>query len=114
MIPIKLQPKTGNNKNIYINLNKNKMRSSLKKDYDLIKAKYPNIILLYKLGSFYESVFEDAKKVSECLGTTLTKRTDITNIKNYYLTGFNAKDLTENLLKLLKNGHKVGIVELIK
>jgi len=42
--------------------------------YYRIKAEYPNTVLLYRLGDFYETFEDDAKITSKVLGITLTKR----------------------------------------
>nr|WP_237729681.1 hypothetical protein [Petrotoga sp. 8T1HF07.NaAc.6.1] len=44
------------------------------KQYLKIKEEYKDSILLFRLGDFYETFFEDAKKVSEILQIVLTKR----------------------------------------
>ena len=46
----------------------------LMQQYKKIKEEYPNEILMYRLGDFYEMFFEDAKIASKELGLTLTKR----------------------------------------
>ena len=46
----------------------------LMKQYNDIKAKYPDAILLFRVGDFYETFGEDAVKASKILGITLTKR----------------------------------------
>ena len=42
--------------------------------YLRIKAEYPDILLLYRMGDFYELFFEDAKRASQLLDLTLTHR----------------------------------------
>ena len=44
------------------------------KQYNSIKGKYPDAILLFRVGDFYETFGEDAKKAAEVLGIILTKR----------------------------------------
>ena len=46
----------------------------LMKQYNDIKAKYPDAILLFRVGDFYETFGEDAIKAAKILGITLTKR----------------------------------------
>ena len=46
----------------------------LMKQYNTIKAKYPDAILLFRVGDFYETFGEDAIKASKILGIVLTKR----------------------------------------
>ena len=44
------------------------------RQYLEIKAQYPNTLVLYRLGDFYELFYEDAKKVAKLLDLTLTRR----------------------------------------
>ena len=44
------------------------------KQYNEMKAQYPDALLLFRMGDFYESFNEDAIEVSGILGITLTKR----------------------------------------
>ena len=46
----------------------------LMKQYNSIKAKHPDAILLFRVGDFYETFGEDAVKASKVLGIVLTKR----------------------------------------
>ncbi len=46
----------------------------LMKQHQAIKEKYPDAILLFRVGDFYETFGEDAIKASQVLGITLTKR----------------------------------------
>ena len=46
----------------------------LMKQHNAIKAKYPDALLLFRVGDFYETFGEDAIKASEILGITLTRR----------------------------------------
>ena len=46
----------------------------LMKQYNQIKAKHPQAMLLFRVGDFYETFGEDAIKASKILGITLTKR----------------------------------------
>ena len=48
----------------------------LMKQYNAFKAKYPDAILLFRVGDFYETFSDDAKKTSATLGITLTKRSN--------------------------------------
>ncbi len=44
------------------------------RQYLEIKSQYPNTLVLYRLGDFYELFYEDAKKVAKLLDLTLTRR----------------------------------------
>lgn len=81
--------------------------------YLSIKKKQPNSILLFRMGDFYETFFEDAKTVSKILGIALTTRDK--NKKNPIpLAGFPFHSLKNQLQKLLKNGIKVAICEQVE
>ena len=58
------------------NLAKTKAKkvTPLMQQYNGIKAKYPDAMLLFRVGDFYETFGEDAVKASEVLGIILTKR----------------------------------------
>ena len=65
-------------------------------------------LLLFRVGDFYETYCEDARKVSEVLGITLTKR----NGENgYYLAGFPYHALDTYLPKLIRAGLRVAICD---
>jgi DNA mismatch repair protein MutS len=46
----------------------------LMKQYNAIKTRYPDAMLLFRVGDFYETFGDDAKKAAGILGITLTKR----------------------------------------
>jgi DNA mismatch repair protein MutS len=51
-----------------------KKETPLMKQYNAIKAKYPDALLLFRVGDFYETFGEDAVKTANILGIILTKR----------------------------------------
>lgn len=73
-----------------------------------IKKEYPNSVLLFRMGDFYECFFEDAKIVSETLNITLTKRGKKSNIP---LAGVPYHALNTYLKKLVASGKTVTIIE---
>ncbi len=77
-----------------------------------IKAEYPDTLLFYRMGDFYELFFEDAENASRILGITLTQRgaSAGTPIKMAGVP-FHAAD--QYLAKLIKLGHSVAICEQI-
>ncbi len=81
----------------------------LMQQYFKTKSKYPDAILLFRVGDFYETFGDDAIKVSEVLGIVLTKRnnggTDVP------LAGFPYHSLDLYLPRLIKNGFRVAICE---
>ena len=82
----------------------------LMKQYREIKEKYPDSILLFRVGDFYETFHEDAIVTSKVLGIVLTRRGSGIN-KETKLAGFPHHSLDTYLHKLVKAGHRVAICE---
>jgi len=80
------------------------------KQYNAIKAKYKEHILLFRLGDFYEMFFEDAKVVSRELDIVLTSRGK-TPAGKIPMCGFPHHAATGYIEKLIKAGYKVAICE---
>ncbi len=81
--------------------------------YLRVKERYPDAILLYRLGDFYEMFFEDAERASRILDLTLTSRnkSDETPIP---LCGVPHHSVQPYVQKLLEHGHKVAICEQVE
>lgn len=75
-----------------------------------IKQKYPDAILLFRVGDFYETFGEDAVVASQVLGITLTKRNNGAVASND-LAGFPHHALDTYLHKLVKAGYRVAICD---
>ena len=75
-----------------------------------IKQKYPDAILLFRVGDFYETFGEDAVIASRVLGITLTKRNNGAAASSE-LAGFPHHSLDTYLHKLVKAGHRVAICD---
>ena len=88
----------------------NIVETPLMKQYLSIKAKYPDAILLFRVGDFYETFGEDAIKTSGILGIVLTRRANgsATFIE---LAGFPHHALDTYLPKLVKAGFRVAICD---
>lgn len=80
------------------------------KQYATVKAKYPDTILLFRMGDFYETFEEDAKITARVLGITLTKRGNGA-AGEIPLAGFPHHALESYMPKLLKAGHRVAVCE---
>jgi DNA mismatch repair protein MutS len=82
----------------------------LMKQYNGIKVKYPDAILLFRVGDFYETFGEDAVKTAKILGIVLTKRANgaATHIE---LAGFPHHSLDSYLPKLVRAGYRVAICD---
>jgi len=78
--------------------------------YHEIRAQYPDALLLFQVGDFYELFFDDAKKASAFLGIALTKRGTM-NGEPIPLCGVPLHALDHYLTKLVKGGFKVAICD---
>ena len=81
----------------------------LMKQYNSIKAKYPDAMLLFRVGDFYETFGKDAVLSSKILGITLTKRSN--GSSNDALAGFPHHALDTYLPKLVRAGQRVAICD---
>lgn len=75
-----------------------------------IKQKYPDAILLFRVGDFYETFGQDAVLASQILGITLTKRNNGA-AADAALAGFPHHSLDTYLHKLVKAGHRVAVCD---
>jgi len=81
----------------------------LMKQYNTIKTKYPDALLLFRVGDFYETFGEDAVKASRILGIILTHRNN--GGDRTELAGFPHHSLNTYLPKLVKAGQRVAICD---
>lgn len=77
------------------------------KQFVKVKREYPTSLLLFRMGDFYETFFDDAKVASKVLNITLTKR----GTQGVPLAGIPYHALDNYLAKLIKAGYTVTIVE---
>ena len=82
----------------------------LMKQYNDIKFKYPNTVLLFRVGDFYETFGQDAVLASKVLGIVLTKR-GAGSTSETELAGFPHHSIENYLPKLVKAGHRVAICD---
>lgn len=82
----------------------------LMKQYNEIKAKYPDACLLFRVGDFYETFGDDAVRASQILGIVLTKRGAGSETETA-LAGFPHHSLNTYLPKLVKAGLRVAICD---
>ncbi len=82
----------------------------LMRQYRKIKEKYPDTILLFRMGDFFETFEEDAVTTSKVLGITLTKRSNGA-ASEVPLAGFPHHALDNYLPKLVKAGYRVAVCE---
>lgn len=91
-------------------MNDNKKLTPMLKQFMEIKHQHPDKLLLFRMGDFYETFFEDAKIASRILGITLTSRNKKAD-DPIPLAGFPHHALDNYLDKLIKQGLKVVICE---
>ncbi len=77
--------------------------------YREAKDRHPGMILLFRMGDFYELFESDAEICAQVLGPSLTVRSD-----GVPMAGFPHKSLESHLRKLLKAGHRVAICDEIQ
>ena len=80
------------------------------KQYNQIKEKYPDALLLFRVGDFYETFGDDAIKSASILGIILTKR-GAGSASETPLAGFPHHSLNTYLPKLVKAGFRVAICD---
>lgn len=80
--------------------------------YLRIKSEYPDMLLLYRMGDFYELFFEDAQRASKLLDLTLTHRGQSSN-KPIPMAGVPYHAIENYLARLVKKGESVAICEQI-
>ena len=92
------------------NQNKKEKVTPLMRQYNDIKSKHPDSLLLFRVGDFYETFGEDAIKASNILGIVLTKRSNGA-ASNVELAGFPHHSLDTYLPKLVNAGCRVAVCD---
>ncbi|MBM3947288.1 MAG: DNA mismatch repair protein MutS, partial [SAR202 cluster bacterium] len=85
-------------------------QTPVRRQYLRIKQRFPEAIVLFRLGDFYEAFEEDARTVARELGITLTSR-EMGKGQRVPMAGIPHHALDNYLGKLIHQGHKVAIVE---
>lgn len=88
-------------------------QTPLMTQYYKVKAEYPDTILLFRIGDFYETFDEDAKTASKVLGITLTKRGNGA-AEDIPLAGFPHHAVDTYLPRLVRAGYRVAICEQVE
>ena len=86
-----------------------KSETPLMKQYNSIKSKHPDALLLFRVGDFYETFGKDAITASNVLGITLTARNN--GSSKIELAGFPHHSIGTYLPKLVKAGHRVAVCD---
>lgn len=81
--------------------------SKMIETFKMLKEKHSDALILFRVGDFYESFFDDAKKVSEVLGVTLTENEK----DDIFITSFPTQSLDTYLPKLIRAGLRVAICD---
>lgn len=84
-----------------------KTENKMVKMFNELKAKHPDAVILFRVGDFYESYFDDAKKIADVLGLTLTRQAKT----KMDLAGFPYHALDTYLPKLIRAGLRVAICD---
>ena len=92
----------------FLNLPDEKLSPGMRQ-FVAVKKQHPDCVVLFRMGDFYETFYDDAKLVSKELDIVLTARGS--GERRAPLAGIPYHSLEPNLAKLVKNGHKVAIVE---
>lgn len=88
------------------------MNETTKKQFDELKAKNPDAVLLFRVGDFYETYYDDAVTVSDVCGLTLTRVDSTFHYKEpAYMCGFPHHALDTYLPKLVRAGQRVAICD---
>ena len=93
-----------------MSLDKKAKLTPLMKQYNQIKVKYPDALLLFRVGDFYETFGKDAIKASKILGIILTKK-GAGSMSEIELAGFPYHSINNYLPKLVKAGCRVAICD---
>ena len=95
------------------NIIKNKKSTPVMRQYWDAKEKFPDSIMLFRMGDFYETFDEDAKITSNILNIALTKRANGA-ASTVPLAGFPFHSLDQHIHKLLNSGYKVALCEQVE
>ncbi|MCE9531551.1 MAG: DNA mismatch repair protein MutS [Planctomycetes bacterium] len=85
------------------------MSTPMMQQYEDAKARHPGMILLFRMGDFYETFHDDAELLSRVLGLTLTSRD-----KTVPMAGFPHHSLEGHLRKLLQSGYRVAVCDQVE
>ena len=90
---------------------KDKGLTPMMKQFFAFKDKYPDAVLLFRCGDFYETYGEDAVVAARILGITLTRRNNGGNMGDTEMAGFPHHALDTYLPKLIRAGRRVAICD---
>src|SRR5579863_6079393 len=99
------------NRYISMELREKRMTSPARRQYLHIKSQYPDAILFYQMGDFYETFDEDARITARELQIVLTNRGNGEDGARIPLAGIPLHALDNYVGKLVQRGYKVAICE---
>ena len=76
-----------------------------------VKRRYPETLVLFRMGDFYETFFDDAAKANRLIGITLTKRGKLKNGDPIPMAGIPMVSLDQYVARLVRLGESVVIAE---
>ena len=82
------------------------------RQYLMLRDEHPGVMLLYRIGDFYETFFDDAVRINKLIGLTLTKRGTYKG-EPIPMAGIPASTLEQYLARLVKLGVSVAICDQI-
>src|SRR5215468_8159366 len=85
------------------------MSTPMMQQYREAKERHPGMLLLFRMGDFYELFDQDAELASKVLGLTLTSRD-----KTVAMAGFPHHQLESYLQRLLRAGHRVAVCDQVE
>jgi len=93
-------------------LKKESSHTPMMQQYLAIKAQYPDMLLFYRMGDFYELFYDDARRVSKLIDIALTKR-GMSNGAPIPMAGVPVQSVETYLARLIRLGESVAICEQI-
>lgn len=92
---------------------KRKESTPMMRQYLEVKDRYPEFLLLFRVGDFYESFFDDARRVSEALNIVLTRRSN-GSAADIPMAGFPHHACEGYIARLVKKGFKVAVCDQVE
>lgn len=93
--------------------NKRASETPMMRQYLEVKERYPEYVLLFRVGDFYESFYDDARKVSEALNIVLTRRSNGA-AADIPMAGFPHHACDGYIARLVKKGFKVTVCDQVE
>jgi len=87
-------------------------QTPMMQQYQRVKSQYPDMILLFRMGDFYEMFYEDAKIAARLLGLTLTSRSK--GERAVPMAGVPFHSVHSYVKRLIRAGHKVAICDQVE